>query len=90
MAVLLLQVVDGLEVAIQVLAIVVPGVARIVDVLVRPSIREKHFPSVSLQVCECVENVSACALATIEHNVTKSCAHVRSFTGISDGGNLRP
>ena len=87
---LLLQVVDGLEVAIEVLAIVVPGVTGIVDVLVRPGIGEKDFPCVSFQIREGIENVPACGLATIEHNVTKSCAHVRSFTGISDGGNLRP
>lgn len=56
-AVLLLQLVDGLEVAVQVLARVAPRVPGVMDLLVRPGVREEDLAAVGPYVCKCIEDV---------------------------------
>lgn len=56
-AVGLLEEVYGLEVAVEVGPHVVPGVAGVVDVRVRPGVREDHLSCVGVEVGEGVENV---------------------------------
>ena len=67
---LLLQLVYGLEVAVQVLALVVPGIGRVVDLLVRPCVREEDLSCVGLQIGEGIEDVPGCALATGESDAS--------------------
>lgn len=59
MSMLFLQLVNGLEVAIQILATVSPRVSRVVNFLVCPSIRQKDFSSIWLEICKGVKDVSA-------------------------------
>lgn len=59
MSVLLLELVDRLEVAVEVRSVVVPRVSGIVDVLVSPEVGENDLAAVRSQVGEGVENVPA-------------------------------
>lgn len=43
MSVLFLEVIDSFKIAIKVVSGVVPRITRVMDVLVGPYIREKHF-----------------------------------------------
>ena len=40
------------------LSVVVPRVARVVDLLVCPRVRKKDFSCIGLQVCKCIEYMS--------------------------------
>lgn len=54
LTVLLLEVINGLEVAVEVVTDVIPGIAGVMDVLVRPQIGEVNFSSVRFNVGKCV------------------------------------
>ena len=53
---LLLKRVDGFEVAKE--ALVIPRVARVMNLFVSPFIGQEDFSGVSPNVCECIEDVS--------------------------------
>jgi len=57
-AVLLFQVIDSLEVAIEVCAGVIPRIARIMNVLIGPQIGEVDLARVRSYVRKCVENMT--------------------------------
>lgn len=56
--VLLLESVDGFEVAIKVVSGFVPGIAGVVYIFVRPNIRQEHLAGVSSHVGESVKDMS--------------------------------
>ena len=60
MAVLLLEEVDGLEIAEEVLLAArdVPAITWVMDVLVRPYVGQRDCPRRGIDVRECVKNVS--------------------------------
>ena len=74
MSVLLLQLVNGLEVPIQVLAAVIPRILRIVDFLIGPRVREEDFSSVGLQIGERVENMPSSLSASSDARRSR-CSH---------------
>jgi hypothetical protein len=55
MAVLFLEQIDGFEVAIQIGPDVIPGIARIMNVLISPEVRQRHFTRIGIHFGECVE-----------------------------------
>ena len=56
---LLLKHVDGLEVAKE--ALVIPRIARVMNLFIGPFIGQEDFSRISPDVCEGVENVSVCS-----------------------------
>lgn len=58
MSVLLLEFMDGFEVAIKVVPDVIPGVARVVDILVRPNVGQEYLAGVSSHVGKSVKDMS--------------------------------
>ena len=59
MPVLLFELVNRLEVSVQVVPAVVPGIARVVDIRICPFIGEVYFSGVGFEVRKRVENVAA-------------------------------
>lgn len=88
MSILLLEVINGFKVAIKIVPNVIPRVARVVYIFVRPNVGQKHLASVSSHVGESVKNMSMRYVSVMDSgNGFKP--YVKSCTGISDGGNLR-
>ena len=51
---LLLEFVDRLEIAVEVLAVVIPGITRIMNVRISPTVGQMNFPRICLEIRECV------------------------------------
>ena len=58
MSVLLLEFIDCFEVAIEIVAGFIPGIAGVVYVFVRPSVGQEHFATVSSDIGKGVKNMS--------------------------------
>lgn len=58
MSILLFQFIDGLEISVEVVPDIIPRIARVVNIFVRPCIRENNFARVRSQISECIENVA--------------------------------
>lgn len=58
MSILLFQFIDGLEISVEVVPDIIPRIARVVNIFVRPCIRENNFARVRSQIGECIENVT--------------------------------
>lgn len=59
-----LELVEGLEIAIEISTAIVPGVARVVDILVRPEVGEEDLTGVCPNVGECIQDVTEKRLST--------------------------
>lgn len=58
MSVLLLEFIDGFEVAMKIVPDVIPRVARVVDILVRPNVGQKYLAGISSHVGKSVKDMS--------------------------------
>lgn len=58
MPIIFLEFIQCFEIAVEIVANVIPGVARIVYLLVRPGVGEEYFTSISPDICERVEDVA--------------------------------
>lgn len=58
MSVLLLEFIDGFEIAIKVVPDIIPGVTGVVDIFVRPNIRQDHLAVFGSHVGERIKDMS--------------------------------
>lgn len=72
MPVLFLELVEGLEVSVEVLSIIVPRVPRIVDLLVCPRVRQKDFSRIRFQICKGIEYVAIYVTFKFVDSTTKN------------------
>jgi len=57
-SVFLFQFVDGFEIPVKVVSDIIPRIASVVDILVRPCVREDNFARVRSQVGKCIKDVA--------------------------------
>jgi len=86
----LFEVVYGFEVPVEIIAALVPRVARMMDVLVGPYVGQEHLTTVSFQICKRIEDVTAPGSVSGMRQQALIKTYVRSWVGIKDGGNFRP
>lgn len=61
--ILLLEVIEGFEIAIQIFALVIPRITRVMYILVRPNVRKDDLAGIRFQVCKCIEDVTFCTVS---------------------------
>lgn len=89
MSMFLLEQIDCFHIAIQVLARVIPRVAGVVDILIRPQVREEDFPRVGFDICEGVKKVTT-RVSSVQEAAGSKHTNVTSSTGIRPGGYFLP